>query len=157
MQPSSLPNEVTLGQWGSFQLSSHRVWNIANGNHPGMFMSMPIDAVEAVAIERLHFPLLIVLAVVLVLMGMYWLYWSSADSGIAFVMVFAGLILAGAYFATRKTVLALYAGSAVMKGTLSGSSGDVTSAMRFLDSVQRQVLSSRGSFEHIDRNSQRPY
>lgn len=155
MQPTSLPNEVILGQWGSFQLSSHRVWTIANDNRPGMFMSMPIDAVESVAIERYHYPLLLALVVLAVLMGLG-AAGGSQSGGIAMGMMFAAVVLGAIYFATRKTVLAVYAGSAVMKGMLSGSNAEVDSAMRFLDSVQRQVLSARGTFEQINRNSQRP-
>ena len=70
MQPSSLPSESMIASWGSFQLSSHRVWTIANRNQSGMFMSMPIDAVEAVAIEQVHYPLFLLLGGLAALLGL---------------------------------------------------------------------------------------
>lgn len=154
MQPSALPNEIMLGAWGAFQLSSHRVWTVANDDREGLFMSMPIDAVEAVAIERVHFPLFLMVGVVLLAAAIF-IGGSGHDSSGAGVLVgFVGIAVFLGYFVTRKTALAIHAGSASMRGVLSGRHADVGSAMQFLDLVQRQILAARGSSEHIHRAQQ---
>ncbi len=123
-----IPGERVVAEWSSIMLTSHRVV----GRSPrGGTLSIPVQAVQWVGVQYVHYPWLLALALVALLGGFVADY--LAVGAVALV------VLVTAYFVTREQRLSVGAGSGTIAARVSGGSAQRDAALQFSRKVVAEV------------------
>jgi hypothetical protein len=147
-----LPGESTITQWafsveatsGLLVLSNYRVWLESEGPGSYAMTSLALDEVQWGGLVRVHNPLLLVVAAVVLFVGLSAA--AQADTpNVAVAGSFGALlvcvVLGVAYLRSRRVELHLGSGAGLITTRVPGGGRD--DAQRFISTVEQAALQAR--------------
>ena len=145
----TIAEEQTLARWQGLTLTQYRLFQEGDLQGENSLSSMSIDSVDFVSVRRRHYPLLLVLAVIVGLLGTP-LTLALNDFPVQFAMfvtivaISGGLILV--YMVLRTVDLIVRASSSEIVVAVKGSAAERHAAIIFAGQVLIGALHCRGRF-----------
>lgn len=127
-------DEEVVHSWSGITVTTYRVCYHVAGSGQQSFVSLVLSQIDGTAFRRVHFPWLLVLAVVFALLGAVG---TTIRDGTALTVigVVSAALCAASYVATRNVAVSIAAGTMRIEQTVPGGGSHVAKARALLQSI----------------------